>query len=118
MSRSHSLSRPTERTASVERGIDITTVRMRGELDALVDNDVTAAIGDALVEPAARILELDLRDVTFMDSYGLYAAIIRTSAMTDKAGISLRVVVNPAVRTVLEQAGVDHHLEIVQRDEA
>ena len=98
----------------VHRGAHVTSVRLGGEIDALSEPDVLAAISDALATPAAPVLELDLGEVTFMDSYGMYAAIIRTSEMTDKAGISLRVVVNPGLRTTLEHAGLAGLLEIVE----
>jgi anti-anti-sigma factor len=102
-------------SVAVDRHEHVAVVRLSGEIDVLAEPDVREAVKNALTEPPPPVLELDLSGVTFMDSYGLYAAVIRPAEAAEHAAVETRVVVNPAVRAILERAGVSEHLTIVDQ---
>lgn len=77
---------------------------LSGDLDlasaqTFVDIATDAAAG-------ARVLRLDLREVTFMDSTGLGALIKVRNLMIDQGGSVVLASVSPAVERVLELTGM------------
>lgn len=89
------------------------TVRLAlsGELDVATSPELDQALRDAQLR--ARIVTLDLRDLTFMECSGL--SVVLTAATRARAsGDRLRVVRGPAsVERLFLLVGADHQLEIV-----
>ena len=98
-----------EPATSIERDADQVTVALHGEVDVLTVDQVRLALGEAI---AARpsVIEVDLVDLSFIDSTGLGALVFGFQRARD-AGIAFRLA-NPtrAVRQVLVLSGL---LEVV-----
>ena len=95
--------------ASIEHDRDRVTVALHGEIDVLTVDQVRLALGEAITaRPAA--IEVDLADLSFIDSTGLGALVFGFQRARD-AGIAFRLA-NPTrqVRQVLVLSGV---LEVV-----
>ena len=74
-----------ERVANLDRDGDVLTVALHGEVDVLNVEQVRAALGEALAQRPGRI-EVDLADLSFIDSTGLGALIFGFQRSRD-AGI-------------------------------
>lgn len=84
-----------------------TRLHVAGELDAHTAPEFADAFDD-VADGAA--VELDLTDVSFLDSSGL-AALLEARRRLDSAGGSLVVTAaSPAVARLLELTGVSEHL--------
>lgn len=87
------------------------TVLVRGELDALLAQQLTAVLGPRL---GGYTTQLDLRDVTFIDSSGL-AAVLSAHRCAEQLGGILRVLPSARVRRLFEIAGLGGHLHVDER---
>jgi anti-sigma B factor antagonist len=81
----------------------VARVRISGEVDMAVREDVQAAIQGAIDLPDTVRVLVDIEQVTFLDSSGI-AALVRGRQAAEQAGHAYRVV-NP-------QGGVRHVLDI------
>jgi anti-anti-sigma factor len=97
---------------TVERHADSTGTRLRvgGELDVAGGGAVRAAMEQAAVERPPRV-ELDLRDVSFLDSSGL-AAVLKGARALAANDIELQTWCPPGseARLVIQLAGVGNLL--------
>jgi anti-sigma B factor antagonist len=107
------------------------TIRMRGshlisvEVSHLEDTDVVSPVGDIdiatapevrrlmLASPGGRRIVLDLRGVTFMDTSGLLLLVEGRRRALAEGGEFAIVDGPPAVRRVIEVAGLDLKIEHV-----
>ena len=92
---------------AVHRDDDATRIEAGGELDLDTRESLHEAVVDALHEPGADALVIDLREVTFIDAAAVQAAVIDTAAVAGSAGISCHVLASERVRRILEIAGLD-----------
>ena len=98
-----------ERVASLDRDGGVVTVALHGEVDVLNVEQVRVALGEALAQRPGRI-EVDLADLSFIDSIGLGALIFGFQRSRD-AGVGFRLAHPTAgVRQVLVLSGL---LEVV-----
>jgi anti-anti-sigma factor len=91
----------------------ILTVLLKGELDL----PATAEMSDELHELARReerLVVIDLRAVTFMDSSGLRLLVTLRNTVTDRGARLLLGDVSPAVRRVVDVAGLTDWFEYVE----
>lgn len=104
-------SRPIEVT--VEADEERATFHVRGELDLTATDELIDAV--RTVPPGCRRVELDLREVTFLDSRGI-AFLVRTQRFHRQAGRSWSVTgTNGQPARVLELAGLDDLASLVER---
>lgn len=99
-----------DRTLEIERvaGDGPVRLRLRGELDAHSAPDLEAALAPAAADAAS--VEIDLREVSFVDSSGL-AALLEGRSRLDGAGGSLRVTgASEAAERLFAMTGVGPHL--------
>ncbi|HEY9558742.1 MAG TPA: STAS domain-containing protein [Acidimicrobiales bacterium] len=85
-----------------------TCITVRGELDAMGAPDVQAAIASA----APGNVELDLRDVTFIDSSGLASVIEGHLRLTAQQRRLVLVDRSPVVQRLLDLSGVSNHIDL------
>ena len=98
-------------TATVVPHGTVTVVRLSGELD-LATEDVLTAVTDPVLSTAARIVRLDLTELTFCDVRGLAAILrLRARVVADERRLVLTGV-SPALRRLLQVTGVWRHLDI------
>jgi anti-sigma B factor antagonist len=92
-------------TVTCRDDADATVVTVRGEMDIASVDVFDAAI--AARRPLARPLRLDLSGVTFFDSSAVRALLQARRIAIEDTGSPVEVVAaSPAVRTVLELAGL------------
>jgi anti-sigma B factor antagonist len=81
-------------------------VKVTGEIDLAVAEDLQGWIAGAIAEHGAAAVEVDLRDVTFLDSTGIRALVLAQRAAADD-GAAMRVSgVRSRVEMVLKLTGV------------
>jgi anti-sigma B factor antagonist len=98
-----------------ERVGDEVTLTVGGEID-LATAESLYERASALVDASARVLALDLADVTFCDSLGV-AALVRIYRHADGLGCRLRVTnVRGHIAHVLRISGLDQVFEIQAAD--
>jgi anti-anti-sigma factor len=85
----------------------VTSIELSGELDVLARPAIEAAVAEALAEPVARRLVLDVRDVSFIDSGAIYSTFIMARQSATDAGASFHVLPSAVVRRALEVTGLD-----------
>jgi anti-sigma B factor antagonist len=92
------------------RGVIILSVS--GEVDAYTAPKIRGGIRAAMSEPDTRQVQVDLAEVSFMDSSGVNA-LIRCRAEAESRGVSL-VVSNPPPQplNVLDILGLTHFLGV------
>jgi anti-anti-sigma factor len=87
-------------------------IALAGELDLDGTARFQEAILDALATGTIESLQLDLKELRFIDSSGLQA-ILRAKQSADQAGIDARVVaVSPTVERVIDMAGLSDVLAL------
>ncbi|HVE67239.1 MAG TPA: STAS domain-containing protein [Solirubrobacteraceae bacterium] len=85
-------------------------VRVSGELDIATTSQLETALGEAQAQ--ARLVALDLRELSFIDSYGVYA-IVAASVAARRVGSRLVLLRGrPSVDRVFALAGVGDEVEI------
>jgi anti-sigma B factor antagonist len=90
-------------------GQDI-TLRFRGEID--VDTQHTFASWLAQVGPGYQEVLVDMNEVTFMDSSGIYALVVAGQRLGASGCRLIIVNARPNVRHALEIAGIPEMLSI------
>ena len=85
-----------------------TRITIRGELDAMSAPDIHAAIGAAEVGD----VELDMADVTFIDSSGLAAVIEGHLRLAPQGRRLVLVERSPVVQRLLDLSGVSTQLDL------
>ena len=89
----------------------IQVVRVRGELDLALAGSL-AARGYAAIRRQARVLLLDLAEVSFCDACGL-SALVRIANHADRAGCRYGLIApQPLVVKVLRITGLDQRLPV------
>ncbi len=81
-------------------------VRLQGELDLVAAEEFRRIVEKALDQTDARVLLLNLGQVTFIDSSGLGAILGRYRRMTQNQGHVILVGAGPALRPILEMSGL------------
>lgn len=99
-----------EFSARVEHRDAATVVEVSGDVDYGTSGEVADAVVSALAEPTSELV-IDLRDVTFIDSVGVQAAIASPSRAANTLGVGFRVEPSEPVRFLLHQMGLDDLLE-------
>jgi anti-anti-sigma factor len=94
----------------VERGAEGARVVLAGELDLAGAERAEAALVEAQV--AGETLEVDLRELLFMDSTGLKLIVACRNRAVEGGGRLVVSVAEGAVRRLLELTGLDAELEL------
>ena len=92
---------------AVHRDDDATRIEAGGELDLATREALREAVVEALTEPAADELVIDLREVTFIDAAAVHAAVVDTADVAGRTGVHCHVLASERVRRILEIAGLD-----------
>jgi anti-sigma B factor antagonist len=96
--------------AEVERRMNVTIVRLHGELDMAGVEDLKRALDVAQRDPAGKAI-VDLRGLTFLDASGLGALLAADFAGRDgQAGVKF-ITGKHNVQRVFRITGVDRRLE-------
>ena len=97
----------------VEQADGRTKLLLSGEFDASCVLRFERLVRAALDDPLP-CLEVDMREVTFVDSTGL-ALLLRTEAASRQDGFELQIIRSPAaaVRSALEASGLERVLPFV-----
>jgi anti-sigma B factor antagonist len=98
---------------SLDRAGGTVTVRLHGEVDVLVVDQVRVALTDALTA-GPRSMVVDLSDLSFIDSTGLGALVFGFQRARD-AGVAFKLAhPTPGVRQILVLSGL---LEVVELED-
>ena len=92
-------------------GRDAASVEVSGEVDLATAGRLTEALRGAT--GAARLVLLDLRDVSFLDSSGLHAIIAATTQARARGGRLVIAGASEQVETLLDLTGTRAHLDIL-----
>ena len=85
-------------------------IHVAGEVDLAAVEELRAAIDAARATPGAEVIELDLGEVTFIDSSGVGAIVLASRAVAD-ANQSMRIGARSSVvERVLEVSGLEEAL--------
>lgn len=93
-------------------------VTVRGELDLVTAETFRQQVDAALDRTRARSLHLHLARVTFMDSSGLGAILGRYRRLRQSGGRMVLISPSPAIRPVVELAGLHKLMEIHESEAA
>lgn len=100
---------------SVVRDGDTVTVSLHGEVDVLTVDEVRMALGEA-ISGRPPLLEVDLSDLSFIDSTGLGALIFGFQRARDE-GVAFRLArPTRGVRQVLVLSGLLEVVELIEPD--
>jgi anti-sigma B factor antagonist len=101
---------PEELVTSLDRTADTVTVALHGEVDVATVDQVRVALADAIAA-GPRAIEVDLSDLSFIDSTGLGALIFGFQRSRD-ANIAFRLArASRGIRQILVLSGL---LEVVE----
>jgi anti-sigma B factor antagonist len=101
---------PEELVTSLDRTADTVTVALHGEVDVATVDQVRVALADAIAA-GPRAIEVDLSDLSFIDSTGLAALVFGFQRSRD-ATIAFRLArASRGVRQILVLSGL---LEVVE----
>ena len=96
----------------VFRGDDETRLVAGGDLDFAAQHEMLEAVNEALNEPAAPKVVVDLREVAYIDSTGLHAGVVTPWRRAHDARIGFRLLAGPTVRHLVELSGLASYLEM------
>jgi anti-anti-sigma factor len=96
--------------AEVERRMNVTIVRLHGELDIAGVDDLNRALRVAQRDPAGKAI-VDLRGLTFLDSCGINALLAADLAGRDGQAPVKFITGRQNVQRVFQITGVDRRLE-------
>jgi anti-anti-sigma factor len=88
-------------------GIRAAWVRVAGELDLLTSPELESTLLEG--QSHARLVVLDARDVTFIDSSGVHA-ILNANEISERNGTRLMVVPSTAVERIFQVVGADRRV--------
>jgi anti-sigma B factor antagonist len=94
-------------SVEVHRDGGTTTIVLSGEIDLAAQPAIADALVEAMTEPAAPRLLVDLSGVAFIDSSGLSAAIVLPARAAQEAGITFKAIPGPGVARALQVSGLD-----------
>ena len=95
-------------------GSSACTVAVRGDVDAGTAPRFGGHLLEVLARPGVRTVELDLSDVTFLDSAGLTALVVAHRTAEDSGRVlSVRCGTGRAVRRPLEITGLSSILTVI-----
>ena len=98
--------------SDVTAGPHATVVRLGGDLDLLVEHELTGVLTD--VARQGQPVVIDMAEVTLLDSSGMRALVLAQAACT-KAGTTLSLRAVPGqIRRLLEIVGFDATMPIVE----
>ena len=101
-----------ENQASAERGAGIEILSTPAELDVATGNDPVQQ-GYAAIDRSARVLLLDLADLSFCDARGL-SAFVQIANHADTAGCRFALFVpQPLVAKILRISGLDRRMPVL-----
>ena len=103
--------------AEVERRMNVTILRLCGELDMAGLDDLNRALGVAQDDPAGKVI-VDLRGLTFLDASGLGALLAADRAGRDGQAPVKFITGRHNVQRVFIITGVDRRLEWLPHDAA
>jgi stage II sporulation protein AA (anti-sigma F factor antagonist) len=104
--------------ASLMPELDCELVAFYGELDAAAAPDLMTRL-EAVTEPPAACLLIDLCGCSFIDSLGIATLVAGVRAMIDRGRRAVVACDHPNVRRTMEQTGLDEVVEVYwTRDEA
>ncbi len=87
----------------------VTRVTLGGEVDETVSHRFVE-LWEQVLTPG-KVVELDMRQVTFLNSTGV-AALVQGHHLAQAANSTLTIInPSPIVQRVLEICGIDHHLQ-------
>lgn len=95
----------------VQRTAGATVLRLGGDIDLAVREQLRSALADA-AQGGVASLSIDLRDVTFLDSSGLHELLVARELAADVVLIAP----SPAVRRVFDLSAVGPLFTIVDAD--
>jgi anti-anti-sigma factor len=102
---------------TIARNGSHTLVSLRGELDIAAEGELAAGLG-LVLGPPTRLLTVDLRELSFLDSTGLRALLqLRTSCEAHDCRLRL-IPGGPTVRRAFDVSGLTAHFTIVDPAEA
>jgi anti-anti-sigma factor len=102
---------------TIARNGSHTVVSLQGELDIASEGELAAGLGLVLIPPT-RVLTMDLRELSFLDSTGLRALLeLRTRCETHGCRLLL-IPGGPTVRRAFDVSGLTAHFTIVDPSEA
>ena len=97
---------------TIARNGSHTVVSLRGELDIAAEGELAAGLGLVLAPPT-RVLTVDLRELSFLDSTGLRALLqLRTRCEAHDCRLLL-IPGGPTVRRAFDVSGLTGHFTIV-----
>lgn len=97
---------PALRVITTVREPGVVVVTVAGEVDLSTASQVPEVLSAALAEHRPRLIEVDLRDVPFMDSSGINL-LVRSRRVAGQVGCELRITrIQPAVYRVLAIFGL------------
>lgn len=96
---------------------DVKVVKPTGILDSTKTNQFRTEISD-LVDAGAKIVLVDLKDVTFVDSSGLGALVIGLKTVRSAGGRFYICSINEQVRILFELTSMDQVFEVYDSKEA
>lgn len=97
---------------SVDRDDEHVVLHLAGELDLHGVEQLAEAVRGALDHGPVDALDVDLRELGFIDSSGLGGVLAARAAVTATGAAFHLVGVSPTVARVMEIAGLDHTLEV------
>jgi len=93
-----------------------TVVSLRGELDIAAEGELAAGLGLVLAPPT-RVLTLDLRELSFLDSTGLRALIHLRSRCEHHGCRLLLIPGGPTIQRAFDVSGLTAHFTIADPSE-
>lgn len=92
--------------ADIENKQDTLIVRLRGEIDLVVADNLRKELDDVLDKEASKNLLLNLKGVYFIDSSGLGVLLGRYKKVSRNGGKVFIVSPQPQVRKILDLSGL------------
>lgn len=90
----------------VDRSEGLATITGSGDLDFNTRSELAAAVAEAFQQPGLRLLVIDLRQVTFLDSSGVANGIMEPWRRAKSAGIECQLLFGPAVQRMIDRLGL------------
>ena len=95
------------------RGEESRVIALRGELDVATVGRLREALSGAIDDPTAKLVVVDLVEVTFIDSTGLMTLLNALRRLVRRGGRLVLACSNPTVLRLFEATKTDATFEIV-----